>query len=72
MIKLIREYLKAVPFAPFEIHSSSGSVFTVDHPENCAILNTFVAIALPDGESAVMLSFLHITGVKGRQQEITA
>ena len=47
------------------MYSSSGSVFTVDHPENCAILNNFVAIALADGESFVMPSFLHITAVKG-------
>jgi hypothetical protein len=65
MIQQIRRFLKAVPFAPFTIHCSSGEYFRVDHPENAAIVGNFAIVALPDGENAIMLSPLHITGVSG-------
>jgi len=66
MIQQIRLLLKAVPFAPFAIHCSSGDVFRVDHPESAAIVGQHhVVVALPDGESAIMLTPLHIIGVSG-------
>jgi len=42
-------------------------VFSVKHPENCAIVAHTVVVALPDGENAIMLSPLHISGVAGAQ-----
>jgi len=52
---------------PFAIHCSSGEVFRVEHPENAAIVGHQVVVALPDGENAVMVSPLHITGVSGAE-----
>jgi hypothetical protein len=49
------------------IHCSSGEVFRVDHPENAAIVGHQVVVALPDGENAIMLSPLHISGVSGAE-----
>lgn len=65
MLQQIRERLKTVPFHPFEVHSSSGSIFRVEHPENAAVVAHTVTIALPDGENSVTLSALHIIGVAG-------
>jgi len=49
MLEQIRRFLRAVPFVPFQIHTSAG------------------VVALPDGENAIMLSPLHISGVAGAQ-----
>ena len=67
MLEQIRRYLRATPFVPFQINTSAGEVFTVEHPENCAIVAHTAVVALPDGENAIMLSALHITGVAGAQ-----
>jgi hypothetical protein len=65
MVQQIKLYLAATPFRPFEIHCSSGDVFRVDHPENATIWRNLTLLALPDGDNAIVLSPLHITGVKG-------
>ncbi len=67
MLEQIRRFLRATPFVPFQIHTSAGEVFAVDHPENCAVVRHTVLVALPDGENAIMLNVLHITGVGGPQ-----
>lgn len=67
MLEPIRRLLRATPFAPFQIHTSAGEVFEVGHPENCAIVAHWVVVALPDGDNAIMLSPLHISGVAGAQ-----
>ena len=67
MLEQIRNYLRATPFVPFQIRTSAGEVFNVDHPENCVIVAHNAVVALPDGENAIMLSPLHITGVAGAQ-----
>jgi hypothetical protein len=65
VLQQIRLRLRATPFEPFAVHCSSGDVFRVDHPENAAVVGHSVTIALPDGESVVTLSALHIVGVAG-------
>jgi hypothetical protein len=67
MLEQIRRFLRAVPFVPFQIHTSAGEVFSVEHPENCAIVAHTVVVALPNGENAIMLTRLHISGVVGAQ-----
>ena len=67
MLEQVRRFLKNTPFRAFEIHSSSGEIFRVEHPENAAIVGGFIVVALPDGQNAIMLSPLHITGVSGLQ-----
>ena len=37
------------------IHTSRGEVFRVGHPENAAVLNHWVSVAMPDGENAAIL-----------------
>ena len=68
MLKQIQLLLHQVPFQPFEIRCSSGDIFRVEHPENAAVVNHFVTVAMPDGENAIMLSALHIVGVLGMDQ----
>ncbi|HYR57397.1 MAG TPA: hypothetical protein VEO95_02160 [Chthoniobacteraceae bacterium] len=68
MLEQIRRHLKATPFQPFEIHTSSGEIFRVAHPENAAVLNHWVSVAMPDGENAAMVSALHIVAVVGADQ----
>lgn len=67
MLEQIRNYLRATPFVPFQIHTSAGEVFSVEHPENCAVVAHSVLVALPDGENAIAINALHITGVAGAQ-----
>ena len=67
MLEQIRRFLRATSFVPFQIHTSAGEVFSVEHPENCAIVGHTVVVALPDGKNAIMLSPLHISGVAGAQ-----
>jgi hypothetical protein len=71
VLEQVRHFLKSEPFRPFEIHCSSGEVFRVEHPENAAIVGHQVVVALPDGENAIMISPLHITGVSGVQSVST-
>ncbi len=63
MLNQIRQYLRAVPFRPFEIHCTNGDVFRIDHPEAAAVVAHQVVVALPDGESVTTLSALHIVRV---------
>lgn len=64
MVQQIRNYLNAVPFQPFEIHTSSGEIFRVEHPENAAVVKNWVMVAT-EGDNALMLSPLHIVAVEG-------
>jgi hypothetical protein len=67
MLEQIRRYLRNMPFVPFQIHASAGEVFSVEHPENCAIVGHTVVVLLPDGENAIMLNPLHINGMADAQ-----
>ena len=68
MLQQIRAFRRQTPFHAFEIRCSNGDVFRVEHPENAAIVNHTVTVALPDGENAIMLSSLYIVGVAGIDQ----
>ena len=68
MLEQIRRLLRSAPFRAFEIHTSGGEVFRVAHPENAAVLNHWVTVALPDGENAAMISALHIVSVVGADE----
>ncbi|MEA3213807.1 MAG: hypothetical protein QOE70_6864 [Chthoniobacter sp.] len=65
MLNQIREYLRAVPFRPFEIHCTNGDAFWIEHPENAAVVAHQVVVALPGGESVTTLSALHIVRASG-------
>lgn len=65
MLERIRRLLKSTPFRPFEIHTSGGEIFRIEHSENAAVLNHWFSVAMPDGENAAMISALHIVSVVG-------
>ena len=67
MLQEIRRLLKSAPFRPFEIHTSGGEIFRILHPENAAVLNQWVTVAMPDGENAAMISALHVVSVIGSE-----
>lgn len=67
MLEQIRTNLRNTPFQRFEIRTDSGEVFRVAHPENAAVVGNQVVVALPDGQSAIMLSPLHMVSVSGTQ-----
>jgi len=66
MLEQIRGFLRRAPFQPFEIHCSSGEVYRVEHPENAAVVGSYVVVGLP-GDQAIMISALHISAVSGAQ-----
>ncbi len=65
MLEEIRRFLQHTPFQPFVIHTRGGEVLSVEHPENASVIGHYVTVLLPDGEQAIMLSALHLTGVSG-------
>lgn len=65
MLEQVRRLLKSTPFRPFEIHTCGGEIFRLTHPENAAVLNHWVSVAMPDGENAAMISALQIVSVVG-------
>ncbi len=62
----LRELLKQMPFAAFELVLSSGDRFPVMHPEMLLLLKERVLVALPSQGSDelpdryVTISYLHI------------
>lgn len=66
MIKSIAPLLKQVPFVPFSIVTTSGHEYRVDHPENGAVVGSFVVVSLPEEDTLITLTGLHISGVKVR------
>ena len=68
MLKEIQQHLKATPFEPFEIRSSNGEVYRVEHPENAAIVGGRVIVARKEGEGVHVLSALHIVAVSGMER----
>ncbi len=68
MLQQIRRHLRATPFLPFEIHTSSGEVFRVLHPENAAVVNHWVTVAMPDTDDVAMVNVLHIVAVVGADE----
>jgi len=62
----IRDLIRAKPFAPFEVHMSSGDVYQVHHPEQCFVTGAALFIWYPEDpdDHVVRCSLLHITGVE--------
>jgi hypothetical protein len=69
VLEQIRQFLKNVPFRPFEIHCSSGEVLRVQHLENAEIVaQGVVVVALPANKGAMMISPLHIISARVAQE----
>ncbi len=67
----IKNKLKQVPFAPFEIVVSSGDRYRVDHPDNVLLTKEAAVVGygkpqkpgtLPD--DFIILSYLHIASIE--------
>lgn len=42
-------FLRRHPFEPFRIHLTDGSVYEVNHPDQCIVTRSAVHVALPAG-----------------------
>jgi hypothetical protein len=62
----LRELIKAEPFEPFEVHLSSGDVYSVKHPEQAWVTGASLYIWFPEdpNDRVARCSLLHITGVE--------
>ena len=67
----IRNKLKQVPFAPFEIVVSSGDRYRVDHPDNVLLTKEAAVIGYGKPQKAgtlpedfIILSYLHIACIE--------
>lgn len=70
----VQKLLKARPFQPFRMVTSSGEKYEVRHPEMAFLLRTKIVLGLdPDGQGIAdgwnMLSLLHVTAIEPVQQQ---
>ena len=64
MVEQIRNYWRAVPFRPFQIHLSDGRVFEILSPDMVWVTPNNVAVVWIAAENAFeRLNVLHITSV---------
>ena len=61
--ELIRQLLRNQPFMPFEIHSSSGDVYKVRHPEQVLVAGNRLIIYYPENDQIAFCSFMHVANV---------
>ena len=64
----IQAMLRIKPFAPFEVHLSSGEVHEVRHPENAMLLKTNLLIGFPEKDSFALCALSHVTEVQPLQR----
>ena len=57
-----------MPFLPFEIHTSNGEIFKVEHPENASVIKHWVSVAMPDSDNIAVVNVLHIVAVVGIEE----
>lgn len=60
---ILLQWLRRVPFEPFEVQMSSGEKYRVPHPEYAALTRASLIITSTHSERYVECSLLHITGV---------
>ncbi len=66
MIEQIRQYWKAEPFRPFEIHLSDGRAYKILSPDMVWVTpNNAVFVWLAEENVSDRLNALHITSVSG-------
>jgi hypothetical protein len=62
--KHLLELQKQAPFQPFQIHTSGGKTFKVDHPENFFVFRDSVLMARPGKDRyGDRIAMLHIAGL---------
>lgn len=61
--EILLQWLRRVPFEPFEVHMSSGETFRVPHPEYAALTRASLIITATDSERYVECALIQITSV---------
>ena len=69
-----QKLLKARPFQPFRLVTSSGEKYEVRHPEMAFLLRTKIVLGLdPDGQGIAddwtMISLLHVSAIEPVHQQ---
>ena len=59
----IKTYLTRPPFAPFALHMTNGEVHEVRHPEMAWVVGGKVYIHIPEMDSEILCSLLHVASV---------
>ena len=62
----IREFYRAIPFQPFDIHLADGRTVTVDHPELMAIYPSGRTIAVFVDDRFEVIDLLLVISLKHR------
>lgn len=63
-IEAITDALKADPFHPFRIYTSSGRHYDVSNPSLVVPMKNRLFVALDDLDHSAMISYLHITSIE--------
>lgn len=61
---LIRERLKAEPFEPFRIRSSSDKSIVVASPDLAVVMKSEVFVAAPNSDKWAQIPFLHVASIE--------
>ena len=64
----IQAMLRTKPFAPFEVHLSSGEVHEVRHPENAVVLKSNLFIGFPEKDTFALCAMGNISEVQPLQR----
>jgi hypothetical protein len=63
----LRSLLRKVPFLPFRLHLTNGTVFEVRHPERAVVGRSTVVLSLPPESSLereAIIALIHIMWIE--------
>ncbi len=60
----LRNFLRAQPFLPLEIHMSDGQVHRINHPECSMVTGSRLYVYEQDSDRVIVCSLLHISSVQ--------
>lgn len=63
----IRAYLNERPFTPIEVHLSSGTVYSIRHPECAFVMKNTLVVGDPEKETVNSCSLIHVTNIIKKQ-----
>ena len=59
----LKDFLARQPFEPFALHMTNGEIHSVRHPEMAWVVGGKVYVHIPEKNSEVLCSLLHIASV---------
>jgi hypothetical protein len=70
----IKEFIKRLPFVPFNIKTSDGRVYAVDHPEFIAITRNLdlVLYVTPEDDRVMWIDTAHIVTLEAANRPAAA